>query len=230
MSINPVCVALDTPQLERGLALARALKPHVGWLKVGLEFLSALGPAGLEAMVAEGPPVFADVKFHDIPNTVAGAAQALLEARPAMFNVHASGGLAMMRAAAAVAADMPVRPKVIAVTVLTSLGADDLAAVGQGSMVADQVLRLASLAREAGLDGVVCSPWEAAAVRSVCGPEFLIVTPGVRPQSAAKGDQVRVMSPAEAKAAGADVLVIGRPITGAPDPVAAVRAILAELR
>ena len=226
---NPVFVALDTPDLSHALELAAAVKGHVGGLKVGLEFISAQGPDGIGKIVALGLPVFADVKFHDIPNTVAGAARAIGETGADIFNVHASGGATMMRAAAEAAARFHPRPKVIAVTVLTSLADTDLESVGQVGPAAGQVTRLAKLAKTSGLDGVVCSPQEIALVREACGAEFLIVTPGVRPAGAALGDQRRVMTPAEAVRAGADILVVGRPITGAADPAAAARAIAAEV-
>ena len=226
---NPVFVALDTPDLSHALELAAAVKGHVGGLKVGLEFISAQGPDGIGKIVALGLPVFADVKFHDIPNTVAGAARAIGETGADIFNVHASGGTAMMRAAAEAAARFHPRPKVIAVTVLTSLADADLESVGQIGPAAGLVSRLAKLAKKSGLDGVVCSPQEIALVREACGAEFLIVTPGVRPAGAALGDQRRVMTPDEAVRAGADILVIGRPITGAADPAAAARAIADEI-
>ncbi len=227
MSGNPVFVALDTPDLSRALEIANAVKPHVGGLKIGLEFLTALGPAGIEKIVALGLPVFADTKFHDIPNTVAGAAREIAKTGVAIFNIHASGGKAMMRAAVE-AAGHP-RPKIIGVTVLTSLNDDDLKAIGQSAPADAQVVRLAKLAKLSGLDGVVCSPKEIRIVREACGPDFLIVTPGVRPAGSEAGDQRRVMTPADALKAGADILVIGRPITGAADPAAAARAIAEEI-
>ncbi|MEY4880456.1 MAG: orotidine 5-phosphate decarboxylase [Pseudomonadota bacterium] len=227
-SAHPVFVALDTTSREKALAIANAVAPHVGGLKVGLEFISALGPDGIRAMVATGLPVFADVKFHDIPNTVAGAVRALAPLGPAIIDVHAAGGSAMMRAARDAAAETTPRAKIIAVTVLTSLDSPGLAETGVAASPLDQVVRLARLAQGAGLDGVVCSPLEIAAVRKACGPGFLIVTPGVRPAGAALGDQQRVMTPGEAISAGADFLVVGRPITGASDPAAAARAIAAE--
>ena len=208
---------------------SKTLSPHVGGLKVGLEFVSANGPDGVRAMVKTGAPVFLDVKLHDIPNTVAGAMKALAPLGAAIVNVHASGGLAMMKAAAEAAATVSPRPKVIAVTVLTSLEAADLAGMGIAGSPLDQVARLAKLAKAAGIDGVVCSPQEIAAVRAACGRDFLIVTPGVRPAGGALGDQKRVMTPEEAIKAGADLLVIGRPITGASDPAAAARQIAADL-
>lgn len=226
---NPIFVALDTPDLDRALALAKAVTPHIGGLKVGLEFITAQGPEGISRIVELGLPVFADVKFHDIPNTVAGAARALGECGADIFNVHASGGEAMMCAARDAAGKFHPRPKVVAVTVLTSLADIDLEAVGQEASAGAQVRRLAKLAKASGLDGVVCSPKEIALVREACGPDFLIVTPGVRPAGTALADQRRVMTPAEAMAAGADILVIGRPITAAADPAAAAKAIADEI-
>lgn len=226
---NPIYVALDTPDLPRALEIANAVKPHVGGLKVGLEFITALGPDAVREIVKLGLPVFADTKFHDIPNTVAGAAKAIAQLGIAIFNIHVSGGEAMMRAAVGEAARVHPRPKVIGVTVLTSMDDADLEAVGQRGPAAEQVTRLAKLAKASGLDGVVCSPREIALVRKACGPDFLIVTPGVRPAGADIGDQRRIMTPAEAVRAGADILVIGRPITGAADPAAAARAIAAEI-
>jgi orotidine-5'-phosphate decarboxylase len=225
-SENPVFVALDTPDLSRAIEIAKAVKPYVGGLKIGLEFLTAQGPDGIRKIVETGMKVFADTKFHDIPNTVAAAAREIAKYGVAIFNVHVSGGEAMMKAA--VEAANP-RPKIIGVTVLTSLNDDDLEAVGQRGPSGDQVARLAKLAKASGLDGVVCSPREIALVRRACGPDFLIVTPGVRPAGSALADQRRVMTPAEAVRAGADILVVGRPITAAPDPAAAARAIADEI-
>ena len=228
-SANPVFVALDTPSLDHALELARAVKPYVGGIKIGLEFISAQGPDGVRAMVATGIPVFADVKFHDIPNTVAGAVRSLAPLGAAIINLHASGGAAMMEAAAKAAAEFELRPRIIAVTVLTSLDRTDLNALGVSAEPIDQVVRLAKLAQASGLDGVVCSPQEIYAVRDACGPDFLIVTPGIRPAAASLDDQRRVTTPAKALQAGADFLVIGRPITAAADPAMAAREIAAEL-
>lgn len=228
-----VLVGLDTPDLARAAGLVAALRGLVGGFKLGKEFLAAQGAPAARAAVG-GEPLFLDVKFHDIPNTVAAAIRALAHQRPAIVNVHAAGGPAMLRAAAEAAReaaeDLEVeRPWVIAVTVLTSLDEDDLAAVGQQGPLEAQVLRLARLAQDCGLDGVVCSPREIAALRAACGPDFKLVVPGIRPAWAAAGDQKRIMTPAEALAAGADRLVIGRPITAAEDPAAAARRIAAEL-
>lgn len=224
-------VALDTTDAERAAGLAGALAGHVGGIKLGNEFLTAHGPQGVRRVAECGLPLFLDVKFHDIPNTVAGAVRAVLPLAPAMVNVHATGGAAMMRAAAEAAQEAgPERPLVLGVTVLTSLSEADLNAVGIAGPVAERVVALARLARDSGLDGVVCSAREAAAVRRACGPDFKLVVPGIRPPSTLGGDdQKRTMTPAEAVAAGADVLVVGRPITGAADPIAAVRAIAGEI-
>lgn len=233
-AVSRVFVALDTTSVADAVDRARAMRGAVAGVKLGLEFFSANGPAGVRQVVAEGLPLFLDLKFHDIPNTVAGAVRAVTPLGPFMLNVHAAGGVAMMRAALDACADTAAkvgvrRPRVIAVTVLTSLGNDDLATIGQQGAAADQVRRLAALAQEAGLDGVVCSPQEIELLRRDCGRDFVLVTPGIRPAGAAAGDQKRVMTPAEAVRRGADYLVIGRPITAAEDPAAAARAIAADI-
>jgi orotidine-5'-phosphate decarboxylase len=225
MNTNPIFVGLDTPDLARAQALARAVRPHVGGLKLGLEFFMANGPEGVRRMADCGLPLFLDVKLHDIPNTVAGALRSLATLDLAIVNVHAGGGLAMMQAAREAC-----RPstKLVAVTVLTSLDEADLSAMGVFGNPATQVHRLAVLAREAGLDGVVCSAHEVSRLRAEWD-DGLFVVPGIRPQGAATGDQKRVMTPAAALAAGARILVIGRPITDAADPAAAAAAIAAAL-
>lgn len=227
-----IFVALDTTDLDRALALGRGLKGFIGGVKVGKEFFTALGPAGVGALGELGLPVFLDLKFHDIPATVAGAVRAALALKPFIINVHASGGAEMMRAAVE-AADGPApafnKPLVVAVTVLTSLADEDLAATGVAGDAAAQVLRLAGLAKRSGLDGVVCSAHEAEALRAALGDDFKLVVPGIRPQWAAADDQKRIVTPAEAVAKGADYLVIGRPITAADDPADAARRIAAEL-
>ncbi len=226
-------VALDTPEIERAARLARALADDIGGVKFGKEFFTAQGPDGVRA-AAGSIPLFLDLKFHDIPNTVAAAVRAAVHLRPRILDVHASGGRAMMEAAAEAAreaaedAEVP-RPLVLAVTVLTSLDDRDLAEVGQAGPSGAQVRRLALLAQDCGLDGAVCSPREIADLRAACGPEFVLLVPGIRPAWAAAGDQKRVMTPAQAVAAGADYLVIGRPITRAEDPRAAVRRVVAEI-
>ena len=226
---NPVFVALDTPDLNRAFELGRSLKDYVGGLKIGLEFITAHGPEGVRKIVSTGLPVFADVKFHDIPNTVAAASRELAKLGMMLFNIHVSGGEVMMREAVAAARAVDPQVTVIGVTVLTSIDNDILDSVGQRGPAPEQVVRLARLAKHSGLDGVVCSAHEIAAIRAACGPDFLLVTPGIRPAGADLADQRRVMTPAEAQRAGSDIMVIGRPITGAADPVAAAKAIAAEL-
>ncbi len=229
-----ILVALDTTDPAQARAWAGATAGAVAGIKLGLEFFAAQGPAGIRQVAELDVPLFLDLKFHDIPNTVAGAIRGVAPLRPAIVNVHAAGGAAMMRAAGDAAREAAAKlgatpPKVIAVTVLTSLGDEDLAAVGQPHKAADQVRRLAALTQACGLDGVVCSPHEIAPLRHDLGEDFLLVTPGVRPVWAAAGDQKRVMTPAQAAAAGADYLVIGRPITGAADPGDAARRIAQEI-
>jgi orotidine-5'-phosphate decarboxylase len=234
MARGGILVALDTTEVATAAGWARATRELVAGVKLGLEFFNARGPAGVAEIAALGAPVFLDLKFHDIPNTVAGAVRAVAPLKPMILNLHASGGAAMMKAALDAARDSAAKlgvapPKLIAVTVLTSLGDEDLAEIGQPAGAADQVRRLAALTQTCGLDGVVCSPHEIALLRRDLGPDFLLVTPGVRPSWAAAGDQKRVMEPAQAMAAGADYLVIGRPITGAADPADAARRIGAEI-
>ncbi len=237
MTISPeqrIFVALDTTDLARGLELARSLKGLVGGMKIGKEFYTALGPVGARQILAEGMPVFLDLKFHDIPNTVAGAVRAAMPMAPTILDIHAAGGRAMMDAARDAAAEEAEslgvdRPLVLAVTVLTSLDASDLADIGVGGEPVDQVKRLASLAQESGMDGVVCSAAEIEPLRAECGPDFKLLTPGIRPTWAVAGDQKRVVTPADAVARGSDYLVIGRPITGADDPAEAARKIGDEL-
>jgi len=241
-----ILVAIDTPDIDRARALSRDLAGHVGGIKLGLEFFNAHGPQGVADVARaerdetprgeapKGQPLFLDLKYHDIPNTVAGAVRAAMRLQPSILNVHASGGPAMMKAALDAAnfeaeALGTVRPMVIAVTVLTSMDDGDLAAVGQSAPVSDQVVRLARLTQDSGLDGVVCSAHEIKAIRAACGLDFKLIVPGIRPAGADIGDQKRVLTPADAINAGADFLVIGRPITGAPDPVAAADAITADL-
>lgn len=231
---NPILAALDTTSTSEAVALCERLSGLVGGVKLGLEFVTANGPDGVRAVGATGQPLFLDLKFHDIPNTVAGAMRAVVPLRPAIVNVHASGGPAMMKAAREAAAEaaqaegLPM-PMVIAVTVLTSLDDADLAAVGQRNPAEAQAVRLAELAQEARLDGVVCSPKEILAIRKACGAGFKLIVPGIRPLWSATGDQKRFSSPASALADGADYLVIGRPITAAPDPAEAARRIAEEI-
>jgi orotidine-5'-phosphate decarboxylase len=230
---SPVIVALDFPDAAGALALAQRLDPGRCAVKVGKELFTAAGPEVVRACVARGFRVFLDLKFHDIPNTCAQACAAATRLGVWMLNVHASGGSAMMAAARRAvdeAAGRREAPLLIGVTVLTSLGAADLRAIGVDAAPQEQALRLADLAQSSGLDGVVCSAQEAAALRAACGPRFQLVTPGIRPAGAAIQDQARVATPSEAMAAGADWLVIGRPINAAPDPAAALAAILAALQ
>lgn len=229
-----ILVALDTPDVGRAATLATATADAVGGVKIGLEFFNANGHAGVRKVVAAGVPLFLDLKFHDIPNTVAGAVRSVAPLAPLIVNLHASGGPEMMRAgkaaAVAEAEKLGVEPPlVIAVTVLTSLDDADLAQVGQDPDARAQAVRLAQLTRDCGLDGVVCSPLEIEPIRAACGPDFKLVVPGIRPAGTDTGDQKRVMTPDEAIAAGADYLVIGRPITAADEPAAAADAIAASL-
>jgi len=233
--VNRILVALDVPSASAALSLADTLRGAVGGFKIGSRLFTAAGPDIVRKMVDRGDSVFLDLKFHDIPNTVAGAIQSSADLGVWMVNVHASGGRPMMEAARKAADERrpPGRhkPLVIAVTVLTSLDAQTLASVGVSASPLEQVVRLAELARASGLDGVVASPQETAAIRKACGPSFVIVTPGIRGGSAAaaKDDQQRTMSPAEAVAAGSSYLVVGRPITAAPDPREAARLIAQSL-
>lgn len=229
MKHNPIICALDTPDAEEALRLARQVRPHVGAVKLGLEFFVAQGNAGVEKVAALGAPVFLDLKFHDIPNTVARAMRSALRINPFMVTVHAGGGYDMMRAAKEAASANDEPPLVVGVTLLTSMSAQDLAQVGVKDGIDDQVKRLAELARKAGLDGVVCSAHEITALRKLCGNDFALVVPGIRPEGTPHTDQKRVMPPREALGLGASYLVIGRPITQSPSPAAAVAAVAASL-
>ena len=222
---SPIWVAIDTPDLERAQAIVAKVSRHIGGIKLGLEFFSANGRAGIHEMAKLHLPIFLDLKLHDIPNTVAKAVQALAPLNPAILTVHAAGGRAMMEDAKAAA---PLGCKVVGVTVLTSLDETDLASAGIAGTAHDQVLRLTAAAREAGLDGVVCSGAEVKFAHKLW-PQGFFVVPGVRPADGATGDQKRVVTPRAALDAGASILVVGRPITQAADPDAAVRAIEATL-
>jgi orotidine-5'-phosphate decarboxylase len=219
--VNPIFVAIDTPDLQRATELAQALHGYVGGAKLGLEFFCANGPEGVARIAELGTPLFLDLKLHDIPNTVAGAMRALAPIRPAVVTVHAAGGRAMLEAAKAAAGP---DTKIVAVTVLTSLDENDLRSIGVDGGPQDQVQRLAALARDSGLDGIVCSGAEVKAAHS-SWPNGCFVVPGVRPEGSAVGDQKRVVTPRAALADGASILVIGRPITEAADPAAAAREI-----
>jgi orotidine-5'-phosphate decarboxylase len=222
-------VALDTVEVGVACRWADAVSPYVGLLKLGLEFFLANGADGFARIT--GAPIFLDLKLHDIPNTVAGGIRAVLPLRPRMVTVHASGGAAMIQAAHQAASGAGAdRPMILAVTVLTSLGQADLRAAGVAGTPADQVLRLGRLAVAAGADGLVCSPLEVAVLREALGPAVRLVVPGIRPDGSAVGDQARTMTPVDAVSAGADWIVVGRPVTGAIDPGVAAAAIAASLR
>jgi orotidine-5'-phosphate decarboxylase len=225
MPNKPVIVALDFPQAEPALELAARLDPGLCRVKVGKELFTAAGPQLVEALVKQGFDVFLDLKFHDIPNTVAGACKAAANLGVWMLNVHALGGEAMMRAAREAVDQSGQKPMLIGVTILTSLGDSELRSVGLHGTAAENVLRLAKLAKTCGLEGVVCSSQEAQMLRKEIGPQFALVTPGIRLAGAAKDDQTRVLTPAEALKAGANYLVIGRPVTQSADPVATLKSI-----
>lgn len=230
-----VFVALDMPEIDGAKAMAARLTGLVGGVKLGLEFFMAQGPAGIRDVVsAGGLPLFLDLKLHDIPNTVAGAVRSVAPLAPEFLTIHAGGGPAMIRAAADAAREEAERlglrrMRILAVTVLTSLSDEDLAAVGQAVPAADQVRRLAGVAQANGADGIVCSPAEVALLRRDLPADFTLMVPGIRPSWAAANDQKRVMGPRAAVEAGADHLVIGRPITADADPAAAARRIAEEL-
>jgi orotidine-5'-phosphate decarboxylase len=223
-----VLCAIDTTDLAEATALASAVAGAVGGIKLGKEFFTAFGPEGVRAVAASGQRIFLDLKYNDIPNTVGGAVRAARALGCFMLTIHASGGPAMV-AAAAEAKGGSDGPVVLAVTVLTSLGEDDLAAVGQKGPVAEQVLRLGRMATGAGADGLVASPLEITALRDALGPKPTLVIPGIRPDWASSDDQKRITTPEQALRAGADYLVIGRPITRADNPAQAARRIAAEL-
>lgn len=223
--MNPIFVAIDTQDMDRAEELGNAVRDHAGGLKLGLEFFSAWGPAGVRRIAELGLPIFLDLKLHDIPNTVAKAVAALTPLEPAILTVHASGGRAMMEAAKKASHR---RTKLVAVTVLTSLDARDLEATGIAGSASGQVERLAVLARESGIDGIVCSGAEVARAHGLW-PQGFFVVPGVRPEGSDIGDQKRVATPGEAISSGASVLVIGRPITGAGDPRRAIMDIASSL-
>jgi orotidine-5'-phosphate decarboxylase len=228
MALPRLFIALDTPDPTRAAALARIAGDAAG-IKLGLEFFTANGPAGVERVRRPGQALFLDLKFHDIPNTVAGAVRSALALAPDLLTIHANGGAAMMTAARAACEAGKQRPALIGVTVLTSLDDAALEETGQRGPAAEQALRLARLARDAGCEGVVCSPHEIAVLKSDLGSGFRLVVPGLRSKGVQAGDQARVMTPGEAARLGADWLVIGRPVTAAPDPAAALARILDEI-
>jgi len=233
--MNPILVALDVESAAKAVELANQLRGSVGGYKIGKQLFTAAGPAMVRELTSRGDRVFLDLKFHDIPNTVAGAVQSAVATGAWMVNVHASGGSAMMKAAADAAAQSAgalgrPRPLIIGVTVLTSMTDAALREIGVQRSMIDQVVHLARLAQSSGLDGVVASPQETRAIREACGNDFQIVTPGIRPaDQQGKDDQARTLTPAEAMAAGATYLVIGRPITSAPNPRDAAERIAATL-
>ena len=223
--MNPIFVAIDTPDLERATEIAGAVRDHAGGVKLGLEFYSAQGPEGVRRIKDLGLPIFLDLKFHDIPNTVAKAVEAIASLEPAILTVHAAGGHEMLFAAKRAA---PAATKVVAVTLLTSLDANDLSDLGIQRSPADQVAHLAWVARDSGVDGIVCSGAEVGKAKAAWDSGFFVV-PGIRPVGTGVDDQKRVVTPAQALDDGASVLVIGRPITAAPDPAQAIKEIAAGL-
>lgn len=232
---NPLIVALDVDTVKEAFVLADKLGPYVGAFKVGMQLYNSAGPEVVRLLKEKNVPIFIDLKLHDIPNTVAGAARVLTRQGAAIFNVHAAGGMAMMRAAVDAARDEAVKlglrnPLVVAVTVLTSIDQEIFnEEVGISGPISEQVVLWAKLAKKAGMDGVVASPHEIALITQACGDDFVIITPGVRPPGAAVNDQKRIMSPGEAARLGATYLVLGRPITAAYDPAQAAIAILKEI-
>lgn len=230
MTADPkIIVAVDCADAKAAVELAARLSPGLCRLKVGKELFTAEGPQLVERLIAQGFEIFLDLKFHDIPNTVAQACKSAAALGVWMVNVHALGGRRMMEAAREALGDAVFAPKLIAVTVLTSMAQEDLAELGIGDTPAQMVLRLAQLARHSGLDGVVCSAQEAALLRRECGAEFCLVTPGIRPAQAGADDQMRVMTPRAALENGSDYLVIGRPITRAADPLRALQEISQQI-
>lgn len=230
MSLPTVFCAIDTPDIQRARDLIAQVLPGGCGIKLGLEFFNHGGPQAVHALMEESghPPLFLDLKYHDIPNTVAGAVKSVtLHIKPAYLNVHASGGLEMMRAARDAC---PPETKLIGVTLLTSINEEERSRVGYEGPLTDRVVKLAELTKEAGLDGVVCSAHETAAIRAACGDNFALMVPGIRPAGSSADDQKRRMTPKEAIDAGATHLVIGRPITQAPDPAEAVRDIVDSLK
>jgi orotidine-5'-phosphate decarboxylase len=226
-SPNPICVALDTPELARAVDLAKQLSGHVGMMKIGMEFFYAHGARGYEAVAATGMPIFLDMKLHDIPNTVAQGLKSLMQLEPAITNVHATGGLDMMKAARDVVTG---KTKLIAVTILTSLSNQDIWQVGLDQKPTDDHAQaLAELSYKAGLDGIVCSPHDLKKIYFTLPKAFLTVVPGIRPEGVGAQDQKRVATPKAAIAAGADILVIGRAITGAADPAKAAQNIMKSI-
>ena len=228
-TLNPIICAIDTVNVSEASALVQKLSGSVGAVKLGLEFFTANGKSGVAIIAGLGMPIFLDLKFHDIPNTVTGAIKATVGIEPFMMTIHTAGGYAMMKAAADAAKALAKPPLIVGVTVLTSLDENDLNQIGVPGGVSDQVKKLADLAQKSGLDGVVCSPHEIDVLRAQCGKDFKLVVPGIRPEGSASGDQKRTLTPKEAVTKGADYLVIGRPITAEADPKLAAEKILKSL-
>lgn len=231
---NPLICAIDTKNIDKALDLCREIKSSVGLVKLGLEFFTINGPEGVRAIKACGVPIFLDLKFHDIPNTVAEAVRCAVRLGVQMLTIHTNGGKAMMQAASIAAKDEAVRlggvaPMILGVTVLTSMDINDLKDIGVIKDVEAQVASLARLAKDSGLDGVVCSPLEIEIIKKECGDKFQLIVPGIRPDSSDDNDQKRVMTPAQAISYGADFIVVGRPITKAINPIDAIKAILMEI-
>jgi orotidine-5'-phosphate decarboxylase len=227
--MNPLFCAIDTTDFDKAKRLIGVVSPYVGGIKLGLEFFTHHGSEGVKRVMPEGLPLFLDLKFYDIPNTVAGAVRALKGLNISMFTLHASGGVSMMRAARDAAANLPTNPKVLGVTVLTSFEEKDMESLGIQLSIAKQVEKLAELAADVGLHGAVCSPHEISLLRGKLGGGFSLVVPGIRPAGSEAGDQKRIMTPKEALDLGASYLVIGRPITGAENPAKAAEAIFKTL-
>jgi orotidine-5'-phosphate decarboxylase len=231
---NPIICAIDTTEIDEAEQLVAQIKNHVGAIKLGLEFFTANGSTGVRKIAHHQVPVFLDLKFHDIPNTVARAIRATAGIDTFMMTVHTAGGRAMLKAAIDASMEVAIltgkeRPQVIGVTVLTSLDQADISMIGVRDTLNDQVARLADLAQSCGLDGVVCSPYEITSLRKQCGNDFTLVVPGIRPEGSAQDDQKRTLTPAEAIQKGATHLVIGRPITTAKNPVETLKSIVASL-
>ena len=229
----PIFVSLDTTSIKKALSIISALRNLVAGVKIGKEFFTKNGPQGVHTLTESGIPFFLDLKFHDIPNTVARAIEAASSMQPAMINVHTSGGSDMMKAAAKAVNNLDSitkKPILLGVTILTSLSQEDIKNIGFYNDISQNVLKLANLAQECGLDGVVCSPKELTILRKECGPNFKLVTPGIRLESNKGDDQKRFTTPSEALDKGADIIIIGRPITSAPDPVKATIEIINSLK
>jgi orotidine-5'-phosphate decarboxylase len=231
---DKIIIALDVEELEQARRLVGMLQGHAGAFKIGKQLFTRCGPAVLQMIHGQGGRVFLDLKFHDIPTTVAKASCEAVRHNVFMFNMHALGGAAMMQQAVAEVSRLTreqhlPRPVMLAVTVLTSMGQQDLQSLGITLPLAELVIRLARSARDAGMDGVVASPQETAMIKKECGRQFLVVTPGIRPAAAQSHDQKRTMTPAQAVRSGSDYIVVGRPVTEAPDPLAALKTIIAEL-